>query len=266
MTRSRRTARAGLAAATAVSVLLGPVVGQAVAAPSSTETATADRLLGLSGVQNARDAGGYPTTDGHRVRTGLVFRTGALDKATPEDLARLSALGVRVVDDLRTGYERALAADKLPAGAVGHSYDVIGQAPPLILAGALVGGEGMYRAFITAPGANEAFAAVLRDIIAADGAGVLFHCSAGKDRTGWASAVLLTLLGVDRATVTADYLASNTYRNAAPDDPLNGVQQSWLDGAFDQVNQSYGSFDDYVRDGLGLTDDEVAALRSALLS
>lgn len=75
---------------------------------------------------------------------------------------------MRVVDDLRTGYERAIAPDRLPAGATGHAYDVIGQAPPLILAGALFGGEGMYRAFITAPGANEAFAAVLRDIIAAD--------------------------------------------------------------------------------------------------
>lgn len=265
MTRSRAV-RASLAAATAAAVLLGPVVGQAVAAPAPTsETGTADRLLGLIGVQNARDAGGYRTTDGHRVRTGLVFRTGALDKATSEDLARLSALGVGVVDDLRTGYERALGADKLPAGATGNSYDVLGQAPPMIMAGALFGGEGLYRAFITAPGANEAFAAVLRDIIAADGAGVLFHCSAGKDRTGWASAVLLTLLGVDRDTVTADYLASNTYRNAAPTDPLNGVQQSWLDAAFDQASQSYGSFDGYVRDGLGLSDAEVTALRAALL-
>ncbi|MGS2805243.1 tyrosine-protein phosphatase [Nocardia sp. MW-W600-9] len=265
MTRSRAV-RASLAAATAAAVLLGPVVGRTVAAPAPTsETGTADRLLGLTGVQNARDAGGYRTTDGHWVRTGLVFRTGALDKATPEDLARLSALGVGVVDDLRTGYERALGADKLPAGATGNSYDVLGQAPPMIMAGALFGGEGLYRAFITAPGANEAFAAVLRDIIAADGAGVLFHCSAGKDRTGWASAVLLTLLGVDRDTVTADYLASNTYRNAAPTDPLNGVQQSWLDAAFDQASQSYGSFDGYVRDGLGLSDAEVTALRAALL-
>jgi len=265
VTRSRAV-RASLAAATGVAVLLGPALGQAVAAPAPTsEIGSADRLLGLTGVQNARDAGGYRTTDGHRVRTGLVFRTGALDKATPEDLARLSALDVRVVDDLRTGYERGLGADRLPVGAVGNSYDVIGQAPPLILAGALFGGEGMYRAFITAPGANEAFAAVLRDIIAADGTGVLFHCSAGKDRTGWTSAVLLTLLGVDRATVTADYLASNTYRNAAPTDPLNGVQQSWLDAAFDQANQSYGSFDSYVRAGLGLSESEITALRAALL-
>ncbi|MDO3648966.1 tyrosine-protein phosphatase [Nocardia mangyaensis] len=263
--RRIRAVRTGLAVATGVAVLLAPVVGSAVAAPPNAETATVERSLGLSGVQNARDAGGYRTTDGRWVRTGVIFRSGALDQATPADLARLSALGVRVVDDLRTGYERSLAPGRLPAGATGNAYDVIGQAPPLILAGALFGGEGMYRAFITAPGANEAFASVLRDIIAADG-GVLYHCSAGKDRTGWASVVLLSVLGVDRATVTADYLLSNTYRDAAPGDPLNGVQASWLDAAFDQAAQTYGSFDGYVREGLGLTEAELTALRSALLS
>ncbi len=257
--------RASLSVATAVALLFGPVAGQVLAAPApANENATAERLLGLSGVPNARDAGGYRTVDGRWVRTGLFFRSGALDKATPADLARLSALGVTVVDDLRTGYERSLAPDKLPAGATGHSYDVIGQAPPLILAGALFGGEGMYRAFITAPGANEAFAAVLRGIIATDG-GVLYHCSAGKDRTGWTSALLLSLLGVDRATVTVDFLLSNTYRNANPGDPLNGVQGEWLDAAFDQATLSYGSFDGYVREGLGLTEAELTALRAKLL-
>ncbi|MGW4631268.1 tyrosine-protein phosphatase [Nocardia sp. NPDC004415] len=261
-----RAVRASLSVATAVALLVGPAAGQVLAAPAPAEENTAAvRLLGLSGVPNARDAGGYRTVDGRWVRTGLVFRSGALDKATPDDLARLTALGVTVVDDLRTGYERSLAPDKLPVGATGHSYDVIGQAPPLILAGALFGGEGMYRAFITAPGADEAFAAVLRGIIAAEG-GVLYHCSAGKDRTGWTSAVLLSLLGVDRATVTADFLLSNTYRNAVPGDPLNGVQGEWLDAAFDQVNRSYGSFDAYVRDGLGLTPSEITALRTKLLA
>ncbi|WP_280248048.1 tyrosine-protein phosphatase [Nocardia abscessus] len=141
---------------------------------------------------------------------------------------------------------------------------MIGQAPPEVIATTLTGGAGLYRAFITAPGANEAFASVLRGIIGSDGA-VLFHCTAGKDRTGWTAAVLLTLLGVDRATVTEDYLLSNRYRAARADDPLNGVQQSWLDAAFDQADRTYGSFDAYVRDGLRLDDREVAPLRARLL-
>lgn len=107
---------------------------------------------------------------------------------------------------------------------------------------------------------------MLRDIIDTTDGAVLFHCTAGKDRSGWTTAVLLTVLGVDRATVTEDYLLSNQFRNASPDDQLNGVRQSWLDAAFDQVNRTYGDFDTYVRDGLKLTDADVAALKAELLA
>ncbi|MEV6323338.1 tyrosine-protein phosphatase [Nocardia sp. NPDC051787] len=216
-------------------------------------------------MQNARDIGGYRTTDGRTVRTGLVYRTGQLNNATAADLAGLTDRRVRSVYDLRTVYERALGPDRVPAGATANWADVIGQAPPEVLAPTLTGGDGLYRAFITAPGANEAFASVLRSVIDTDGA-LLFHCTAGKDRTGWAAVVLLTVLGVDRATVTEDYLLSNRYRNARDDDPLNGVQQSWLDAAFDQANQTYGSFAGYVREGLKLTGAEIAALRAELLA
>ncbi|MEU6185203.1 tyrosine-protein phosphatase [Nocardia sp. NPDC047038] len=254
--------RAPVAMAAGLAVAFGPVAIIAQADPPA--VVVADPSLHLQGVRNARDIGGYRTTDGRIVRTGLVYRTGQLNSATPEDLAALTGRRVRSVHDLRTVYERALGPDRLPAGATAHWADVIGQAPPEVIATTLTGGDGLYRAFITAPGANEAFASVLRDLIGADGA-VLFHCTAGKDRTGWTAAVLLTLLGVDRATVTEDYLLSNRFRNASENDPLNGVQGSWLDAAFDQVDRTYGSFDAYVRDGLGLTGDDIAALRDRLL-
>ena len=264
MTRDRAL-RAGLAAATALSLVLGPAAATALAEPAVAADTVAERGLPLTGVVNARDAGGYRTADGRRVRTGLVLRTGALDKATDADLADLAARGVRVVEDLRTSYERIAGPDRLPEGAAGAIRDVMAQASPLAAVAALAGGADMYRGFITTPGANEAFAAVLRDIATTDGA-VLYHCSAGKDRTGWTSAVLLTLLGVDRATVTEDYLLSNVFRHAAPGDVLNGVDAAWLDAAFDQVDRSYGDFDGYVRDGLGLSAAEVAALRDKLLA
>jgi protein-tyrosine phosphatase len=122
----------------------------------------------------------------------------------------------------------------------------------------------------TAPGANQAVAGVLRDI-AASGRGpeagaVLFHCTAGKDRTGWTAAVLLTVLGVDRATVTEDYLMSNHYRGAAAGDPVGGVQREWLDAAFDQVAVSYGGFDRYVSEGLGLGSAEIDTLKQRMLN
>ncbi|MEV0104091.1 tyrosine-protein phosphatase, partial [Nocardia sp. NPDC050789] len=102
--------------------------------------------------------------------------------------------------------------------------------------------------------------------IAYNPGGVLFHCTAGKDRTGWTSAVLLTLLGVDKDTVYYDYLLSNYYRGAKDGDMLNGVAASALDSAFDQATKSYGSFDGYVRDGLQLTDADIAALKAKLLA
>ncbi|MBF6297480.1 tyrosine-protein phosphatase [Nocardia amamiensis] len=256
---------APIAMAAGLAVAFGPVNGVALAEPPAAPVISVDRSLPLQRVQNARDIGGYRTTDGRTVRTGLVFRTGQLSNATAEDLAALTDRRVRSVYDLRTVYERALGPDRVPAGATAQWSDVIGQAPPEVLATTLTGGDGLYRAFITAPGANEAFASVLRSVLDTDGA-LLFHCTAGKDRTGWAAAVLLTLLGVDRATVTEDYLLSNRYRNARGDDPLNGVQQSWLDASFDQASQTYGSFDGYVREGLKLTEGDIAALRAELLA
>ncbi|MFF3223401.1 tyrosine-protein phosphatase [Nocardia suismassiliense] len=260
-----RSLRTPIALAAGLAVAFGPVAGVALAEPPAASAVAFDRSLTLQGVQNARDLGGYRTGTGQTVRTGLVYRTGQLNNATPADLAELSGRQVRVVDDLRTIYERAIGPDKLPAGASANWDDVIGQAPPEVLISTLTGGDSLYRAFITAPGANQAFAAVLHDIIATDGA-VLFHCTAGKDRTGWTAAVLLTLLGVDRDTVDQDYLLSNQYRNANPADPINGVQQPWLDAAFDQVNQTYGSFDNYLRAGLQLTDTDLAALKAKLLA
>ncbi|MFE7800151.1 tyrosine-protein phosphatase [Nocardia sp. NPDC057440] len=261
-----RSIRVPVALAAGLTVAFGPVTGAALADQPSASATVFDRSLNLQGVQNARDAGGYRTVDGRLVRTGLVYRTGQLNNATPADLADLTQRQVRYVDDLRTVYERAIGADKVPAGATAHWADVIGQAPPQTLITTLTGGDDLYRAFITAPGANEAFAAVLRDVIETEDGAVLFHCTAGKDRTGWTSAVLLTVLGVDRDTVNQDYLLSNQYRNTGPNDTINGVQQPWLDAAFDQAAETYGSFDNYVRDGLRLSTTDVAALKAKVLA
>ncbi|MFD0361254.1 tyrosine-protein phosphatase [Nocardia sp. GCM10030253] len=261
-----RSIRVPVALAAGLAVAFGPVAGVALADQPSATVTTFDRSLNLQGVQNARDAGGYRTTDGRFVRTGLVFRTGQLNNATPVDLADLTQRQVRYVDDLRTVYERAIGPDKVPAGATAHWDDVIGQAPPQTLITTLTGGDDLYRAFITAPGANQAFSSVLRDIIDTEDGAVLFHCTAGKDRTGWTSAVLLTILGVDRDTVNQDYLLSNQYRNTGPDDTINGVRQPWLDAAFDQADRTYGSFYNYVRDGLKLSSADIAALKTKMLA
>lgn len=136
------------------------------------------------------------------------------------------------------------------------------------------------RDFVSLGSAKRAYAALLEQM---DGAPILYHCTAGKDRTGWASAVILTLLGVPRETVMADYLASNSYlraknerakemlaKSGSPIDPsylepVLTVRASYLEAAFDEVAKRYGSFDAYVRQGLGLGDAEIEGLKSAYL-
>jgi protein-tyrosine phosphatase len=244
----------------------------------------ADRSLHLASAPNFRDAGGYRTTDGRWVRMGVVYRSGDLSRLTDADLAKLHRLGIDEVFDLRTPAERAAAPDRLPAGATETSANVLGAADtgafnvtsPAAAVQAMTDAE---RTMVSAASAKSAYHQVLDAVAERDDQGVLYHCTAGKDRTGWASAVLLTALGVPRETVEADYLASNTYRAAenaatlaklppayqAVYKPLLEVRPEYLNAGFDEVAKDFGGFDGYLRDGLGLDRGDLRDLRSQLL-
>lgn len=233
------------------------------AGPSAAQVA-ADRSLHLEGASNARDIGGYVTEDGQTVRWGKVIRSNALDKLTPSDLASLSERGVESVDDFRTVVERTLSQDRIPSGARSNWFDVVGTNPANLPA--LVDMPTMYALMVTDPGASRAFHDALVNVADTDGA-VLYHCSAGKDRTGWMTAVLLTVLGVSRSDVNSDYMLSNQYLTGPRTGSafIDGVEQSWLDTSFATVDRVYGNFDNYVRDGLQLSEDDIAQLRDTLL-
>ncbi|MBA8924441.1 protein-tyrosine phosphatase [Kutzneria viridogrisea] len=237
----------------------------------------ADRDLHLASVPNLRDAGGYRTADGHWVRMGAVYRSSNLGGATESDLATLTRLGVRVIEDLRTDAELVKTPDRVPRGATVTQQNVLGAGIPGPLPKTpeqsvryMIDAEAY---LVSAPSALVAYRGTLG---AMTGTGVLQHCSAGKDRTGWASAVLLTALGVPRATVYQDYLDSNTYlaaRNAAilaqaPADqrevirPQLDSRAEYLDNGFAEADKRYGSFTGYLDQGLHL---DTAALRAALL-
>ncbi|MCX4756950.1 tyrosine-protein phosphatase [Kitasatospora purpeofusca] len=244
----------------------------------------ADRSLHLASAPNFRDAGGYRTADGQWVRTGVVYRSGDLSKLTDQDLAKLRRLGVRTVFDLRTPGEQKTAPDRIPAGATAVNANVLGVADtgafnvtsPQAAVRAMVDAE---RTMVSADSARTAYHAVLNALVERNDENVLFHCTAGKDRTGWASAALLTALGVPRETVEADYLASNTYRAAeiaatlaqlppayqAIYKPLLDVRSEYLAAGFDEVQRKFGSFDGYLKSGLGLDKRDLRDLRSQLL-
>ncbi|WP_428953104.1 tyrosine-protein phosphatase [Streptomyces sp. cg35] len=242
----------------------------------------ADRLVKLDGAVNFRDAGGYRTADGHWVKMGEVYRSDALDKLTAADLATLKRLGIGTDYDLRTTGERSSAPDRVPAGTSYVVANVLGDDSPVFqlpaseaaAAEMMVQGE---KSMVSSGTAKAAYRTVMAGIV--DGGGDLFHCTAGKDRTGWAGAALLTALGVPRETVTADYLASNDYRaeaNAAalaampPEQakvykPMLDVRAEYLNSGFDEVEEKFGSFRAYEKRALGLDARQLRQLREKLL-
>ncbi|MCX4552922.1 tyrosine-protein phosphatase [Streptomyces sp. NBC_01387] len=262
----------------------------------------AGRQVLLDGAVNVRDLGGYRSHDGRTVRHGLVFRADALNQLTATGRTRLAGLGMREVVDFRTSTEVARdGADRLPEGLAvtarpvddsGLSAEVdavIATRDPVAQRKALGGGaaealmRGLYRGFVSDPGSSARFAATLRDLARHDSGPLLFHCSSGKDRTGWMSYLLLRILGVPQRTAEADYLASNTYRSAADAQtraglrsaglmqdpglliPVQEVRPAYLDAALDQVRRDYGSLDHYLTRGLGLDHRTLAALQARLL-
>ncbi|MET9290664.1 tyrosine-protein phosphatase [Streptomyces sp. NPDC003077] len=243
----------------------------------------ADRSLHLKSAPNFRDAGGYRTADGKWVRMGVLYRTGELSKLTDADLAKLQRLGIRTDYDLRAPGERAKAPDRVPEGTRYVVADVLGEdvtdfpTTPEQAVDLMINGN---RDYVSKPSARTAYSALVRDAATPDAHALAYHCTAGKDRTGWASAVLLTALGVDRDTVMRDYLASNAYRaeemqaiydqvtprDAAILKPVLEVRPEYLNASFEEVQARYGTFDHYLREGLGLNDQVLTDLRKALLA
>ena len=266
----------------------------------STTHATAGQPLAIASIPNLRDLGGHLTRTGARVRTGLVYRSTALARLEAADAEAFAALGIRTVYDLRTSDERTSAPDRLPPGTTGLVADVIGdkiEGSPAHILGLLarpdvakreLGGErgraiwiAHYRDFVRLDSARAAYGSLFRGLASEARRPILFHCSTGKDRTGWAAAALLLLLDVPYAGVLDDYLASARYveailqpfaedyaaRGGDPDlvRTLFATLPEYLEASLDEVRHRYGDIEGYFRDGLGIGPDTQAVIRDALL-
>ncbi|MEZ0064301.1 protein-tyrosine phosphatase [Streptacidiphilus sp. MAP12-20] len=263
------------------------------------------RSLGLQGAVNARDLGGYRTVEGRTVRFGVALRGDALHRATDEDIAALEALGVRWVIDLRGLNEvTENGADRVPAGAALEAQPVYATDHDIYVAlrdtlaaqdadaqRALLGDGGaerlmteMYGWFVTDAEIRGRFAETVRALCRPERVPLFFHCTAGKDRTGWTAAIVLTALGVDRETVYEDYLLTNDrtgelierimesmgtrgiMREPELMRPIMHADRAYLDAAFDAVAAGWPSFDAFLSEGLGLTDEDLEGLRKNLLA
>lgn len=235
------------------------------------------RALALAGATNFRDLGGYRGHGGRTLRWRRIFRSDHLAALTPQDLAQLQALGVQRTVDFRGEAERAAQAYQWP-GLAQHALaiepTVVQRAQALLRAGrqltaqdAVALMQDTYRGFV---GDNAPrFAELFRLLLESD-APLVFHCTAGKDRTGFAAALILLALGVPRDVVMQDYLLTNTYyrpptglASPTPREVLQvlwGVQEDFLDTALDMVDAQYGGVTPYLEDVLGVD----AAARSEL--
>lgn len=242
----------------------------------------------LSGMDNFRDIAGltsaYTTTHNGVMRPGVFYRSNALTP-TGDDLSTLEKLNVTTVVDLRTPAEIAAQADTLPAGSRYTAIDLIGNNGAFVIdlskmsvtdVDAMM--EDGERSFVTSDYARRGLSQVFRELAAADDAALL-HCTAGKDRTGWVSAVLQTIAGVSDENIMENYLATNDYTAARinatlpylPESmrdtygALMGVRAGWLQAGLDQVVASYGSMDNYLTEGLGLDRATIYVLRGKMV-
>jgi len=248
---------------------------------------------------NLRDLGGWSAGGGRRVRGGLIFRSTDLDRLDARGIELVGALCLRTVVDLRTATERQAAPDRVPPDATPVVCDVLSDAPdaaPAQLrkvmadprnAGAILGdgkAEAMfeqgYRQIVRLPSALAAYRRFFATLATEDRRPLLFHCTTGKDRTGWAAAVTLTLLGVSADDVMRDYILTNDQllpalrpvvdRFAAAGgnpnllQPVLGVLPEYLEAAFDEARHRYGSMDGYLAVGLGIDDGLRQRLRDDL--
>ena len=259
------------------------------------------RQVALAAAVNVRDIGGYRSVGGPEVFRGRLFRGDSLSQLTSSDTEQLDRLGLRTVIDFRTPGEVLLGGnDRLPfaveyahlpvgGGDLGAIYELIASGDHERQRRELGGGRAasfmveMNRGFVADPRQREAFGAALRLLCSPGRLPLLYHCTGGKDRAGWMTAIVLTALGVPRELVLRDYLLSNDFHRtgyqklrfdlvktgivADPEllRPVLELSATYLGAAFEEADRQYGSFGRFLGYGLEVSEAMLAGLRRALL-
>jgi protein-tyrosine phosphatase len=240
------------------------------------------RHLNLAGASNFRDLGGYRARDGRAVRWRQIFRSNHLGHLTDADIELLRPLGLKSAFDFRGTEERDSAMCGIEEITV-HSLPI---EPTVVAALRARRAEGVslssadaldvmrdsYRNYVRHNTAS--FRALFAHLLE-DRAPLVIHCTAGKDRTGFACALILRVLGVPDHLIAEDYLLTNRfYRrdpSASSDLPdevrqvLGSVETSFLAAAHEAISADYGDLEDYLKDGLGLGASERARLEARYL-
>ncbi len=311
-----------------------PIFASEASSETSEATAQAGTVeaqsIGLEGVSNARQLGGYETVDGRHVKDGVLLRTGALSEATEADITKLvDEYNLGTIVDFRTSSEIASAPDPVIDGVENVWCSVMEETPAdsteadgevtasttadsatpdgddtgaqLAGAAATAGGSDMIAMLVGyaesadlsdmyvtmagnvhyQQGYREFFDVLLNN---EDGKAVLWHCTGGKDRAGFAAVLVLSALGVDAQTALDDFALTNefnadqiAYMTSAAEEAgyseeqaqavatLTGVDRAYMEKALDFIDEEYGSMDEYLHNQIGLTDEEIAQLQEMYL-
>ncbi|SDQ72450.1 protein-tyrosine phosphatase [Chryseobacterium soldanellicola] len=246
-----------------------------------------ENSIKIKKVNNFRTLGNIKNSEGKILKEGKFYRSGNLYKLKNNSFKKLDKLGIKEVIDLRNAKEIGDKPDNLPGNISYKKYsafedqgDQLSQAKKLVLKGKVNASDAdkrmldFYREYVTEN--PEAIKKIITEILGSDQP-VLYHCTAGKDRTGIITAVILTILKFDKDTIYNDYLLSNNFRKDLVEKRLNlannlhfiypkmdlkvleklsWIESDYLDAAFDEINKKYGSTDVYIQQVLGISNDK----------
>ncbi len=247
----------------------------------------------FEGMNNARDLGGMVTTDGKKIRKGLFLRTDALDALTDDDVNRLKDQNVSIIIDLRTAQEMAEKPDRPVEGAQYHHIPIFSDAQAgvtheesdtLAVFKDLPDMKHLYKEMVLSDDACANVCKALDLIMNNENGCTLFHCVAGKDRTGILAMLILGMLGVSEEDIMEDYLLTNVtgeeianqiaelVRNRYHNDELAErvriaciADEGYLNSALDYIHSEFGTIPAYCREKLKISDEEIDAFRKKAL-
>lgn len=254
-------------------------------------------------VPNLRDIGGMTGAAGKRIRSGLLLRSEQLYHASEKDLAMLTQLPLKKIMDFRNPKEAAEKPDPNMDGCVNLNLSIIDDSTLVsweqdksaqgqkdiekLKDDPDAGAKGMcevYRNFVRMPFSRAQYARFLREILDTEDGAVLWHCTLGKDRCGWGSALVQSVLGVSREAIVADYM----YTNVCLKDEIAGMmamlqrmtantsvgnagtalveaREEYIMAAFDEAEKLYGSMEAFLKEGLGVDESMINRFRERYL-
>lgn len=259
------------------------------------------KVLSFSLIDNIRDIGRYETVDGYKVKYGKIYRSSLLKNLYFEESLKLHNTGIRTIIDLRSVEEALHAPDEqvtnfgyyqIPVFSDSATMTVFNQGffyntTKEILENILViqqeKNQRIYKQFVTDPHCLRAYHKIFTTLINESKSGTLIHCTAGKDRTGFVIALILDIMGVKRGDILSDYLYSNHYSERSEfaiekmlDLGVNQqliesnkkffmAQSEYLEGAFNIINERYGSSRNFLVEACHLDNAIVRQAREAFL-